>query len=92
MCLPLARPLLGTWPAIQACALDRESNWGSFGLQAGAQSTEPYQPGPQLVLNDISLGTRAAASQHHSCLLRVQLREVLVEEPEPPDTSSDVDK
>ena len=24
--LPLARPLLGTWPATQACALDWESN------------------------------------------------------------------
>ena len=25
--LPLARPLLGTWPTTQACALDWESNW-----------------------------------------------------------------
>ena len=25
--LPLARPLLGTWPAIQACALDWNLNW-----------------------------------------------------------------
>ena len=24
---------------------DWESNWQPFGLQAGAQSTEPYQPG-----------------------------------------------
>ena len=25
--VPLACPLLGTWPATQACALDWESNW-----------------------------------------------------------------
>ena len=25
--LPLIRPLLGTWPATQSCALDWESNW-----------------------------------------------------------------
>ena len=24
--LPLVHPLLGTWPATQACAVDRESN------------------------------------------------------------------
>ena len=24
---------------------DRESNWRPFGLQSGAQSTEPHQPG-----------------------------------------------
>ena len=43
--LPLARPQLGTWPTTQACALigNRTSDL-SFGLQAGAQSTEPLQP------------------------------------------------
>ena len=34
--LPLASPLLGTWPATQACALDWESNQRPFGSQAGA--------------------------------------------------------
>ena len=43
--LPLACPLLGTWPAAQACALDWESNWQPFGSQAGTQSTELHQPG-----------------------------------------------
>ena len=43
--LLLARPLLGTWPTTQACALDWESNQQPFGLQAGTQSTEPHQPG-----------------------------------------------
>ena len=43
--LPLLHPLLGTWPTTQACALigNRTSDL-SFGLQAGAQSTEPLQP------------------------------------------------
>ena len=43
--LPLTCPLLGSWPAAQACALDWESNQWPFGLQASAQSTEPHQPG-----------------------------------------------
>ena len=30
---PLPCPLLGTWPATQACALTGESNWGPFGSQ-----------------------------------------------------------
>ena len=30
--LPLTRPLLGTWPATQACVLDLESNVPPFGL------------------------------------------------------------
>ena len=33
-------------PATQACALDWELNQRPFGPQAGAQSTEPHQPGP----------------------------------------------
>ena len=37
-------PHLGTWPATQACALDWESNWQTFGSQAGTESIEPYQP------------------------------------------------
>ena len=40
--LPLERPLLGTRPITQACALDWESNQRPF---AGAQSTESHQPG-----------------------------------------------
>ena len=50
MWLPLMRPLLGTWPATQACALDWESNQQPFGSQAGAQSTEPHQPGLVVVI------------------------------------------
>ena len=47
MWLPLTHPspLPGTWPAPQACARDWESNWQPFGVQAGAQSTEPHQSG-----------------------------------------------
>ena len=45
VCLPLTYPLLGTWPATQACVLDWESNQQPFGLQASTQSTEPHQPG-----------------------------------------------
>ena len=43
--LPLTCPLLGTWPATQACALDLEWNQRAFGLQDGTQSIEPHQPG-----------------------------------------------
>ena len=43
--LLLVCPLLGTWPATQACALDWEWTWQLFGLQARAQSTELHQPG-----------------------------------------------
>ena len=50
---PLTWPLLGTWPATQACAdresnqwpFDQELNWHPFGLQVDTQSTEPHQPG-----------------------------------------------
>ena len=45
MWLSLARPLLGTWPETQACALDLELKQRPFDWQAGAQSTEPHQPG-----------------------------------------------
>ncbi|KAF6099832.1 hypothetical protein HJG60_011563 [Phyllostomus discolor] len=37
--LLLLCPLLGTWPATQAC------DQRPFGSQASAQSTEPHQPG-----------------------------------------------
>ena len=37
---------IGTWPATQAHGSpDEESNWQPFGSKAGAQSTEPHQPG-----------------------------------------------
>ena len=37
---PLTRPAPGIWPAIQARALEWESNQQPFGLQASTQSTE----------------------------------------------------
>ena len=44
--LPLARPLLGTWPATQAHALDWESNQQPFGLQAALNPlSHTSQPG-----------------------------------------------
>ena len=45
MWLPLVCPLLGNWPATQACALDWELNQQELGSQAGVKSTEPHQPG-----------------------------------------------
>ena len=48
--LPVVCPLLGTWPATQACALDWELNQRPFGSQAIAQFTEPHQPQPELYL------------------------------------------
>ena len=44
--LPLVHPQPGTQPATQACALG--ISWQPFCLQAGAQSTEPHQPGQNL--------------------------------------------
>ena len=35
-----------TQPSTQPCALTGGPDWQPFGLQAGAQSTEPHQPGP----------------------------------------------
>ena len=43
--LPPACPLLGTWPATQAYALDQEPNRWPLDFQAGTQSTEPHQLG-----------------------------------------------
>ena len=40
--LLLTHPSLGTWSATQACALTGNEP-ATFGSQAGAQSTEPYQ-------------------------------------------------
>ena len=40
--MPLTCPLLGTWPATQACAGNRTQR--PFGSEAGVQSTEPHQP------------------------------------------------
>ena len=45
MWLPLTHPLLGTWPATQACAPDWELNWQPFDSQASTQSIESHQPG-----------------------------------------------
>ena len=36
-------PPTGNWPTTHACTLGWEWNWRPFGLQAGAQSTEPHQ-------------------------------------------------
>ena len=38
-------PLLGTLPATQACALTGNQTGDPLVWQAGAQSTEPHQPG-----------------------------------------------
>ena len=38
----LTRPLLGTWPATQTCALTGNQ---TFDSQASTQSIEPHQPG-----------------------------------------------
>ena len=43
--LLLMCPLLGTWPATQACALDWELNQRPFSSQACTQSTELHHPG-----------------------------------------------
>ena len=44
MWLPLSRPLLGTWPATQVCALTGNPT-ATLWFTACAQSTEPHQPG-----------------------------------------------
>ena len=50
VCLPLMRPLLGTWPATQACALTGNRKGDPFASQSSTQSTEPYQPGLRCIL------------------------------------------
>ena len=40
--LSLVCPLLGTWPATQACALTGNRTCDPFGLQASIQSTKPH--------------------------------------------------
>ena len=47
--LPLASPLLGTWPATQACALAWESNQRPFDLQASTQLLSHTSQGGSLV-------------------------------------------
>ena len=53
--LPLAHPLLGTWPATQACALTGYQNRWPFGSQASTQYTEPHQPRRLYILNKGSI-------------------------------------
>ena len=56
--LPLAQDLACNW----GMCPDWESNWWPFGLQAGTQSTEPHQPGQELVFkNDCQTGEGQAA-------------------------------
>ena len=43
--LPLVRPLLGTWPATQSCALTENQTGYHFVSQPSAQSAELHQPG-----------------------------------------------
>ena len=43
--LPLTRPQTGDLAHNPGTCPDRESNWQPFSSQAGAQSTEPHQPG-----------------------------------------------
>ena len=45
--LPLAHPLLGTWPTTQAMCPDWELNQRPF---VSAQSTEPHQSGLNIIL------------------------------------------
>ena len=60
--LPLACPLLGTWPATQACASNWVSNLQPFGSQASTQPTKPHQPGPFLIFWGISILLSTVAS------------------------------
>ena len=48
--LPPARPAPGTWPETQACALTGNQTCKPLLSQAHAQSTELYQPGPEILL------------------------------------------
>ena len=70
MWLLLEHPLLGTWPATQACApTGNRTNWESnqrpFGSQASAQSTEPHQLGNIfLFLKQITCGKIGFKKQH----------------------------
>ena len=43
--LPLMCPLLGTWPATQACAITRNQTLATLRFRGGTQSIEPHQPG-----------------------------------------------
>ena len=46
-------PSTGDLACNPGMCLDWESNWCCFGLQVGTQSTEPYQPRPQVLLMDL---------------------------------------
>ena len=46
--LPLTHPHWGPGWQPDTCS-DWASNWGPFGPQAGTQSTEPHQPGPNFI-------------------------------------------
>ena len=43
--LPLARPILGTWPPTPGRCPDWELDQQPFDSQGSTQSTEPHQPG-----------------------------------------------
>ena len=43
--LPVMYPLLGTWPATQACDLTGNQTSNPLVLEASTQSTDPHQPG-----------------------------------------------
>ena len=45
VCLPLSRPPNGNPAHNPGMCSDRGANWQPLGSQAGAQSTEPHQPG-----------------------------------------------
>ena len=70
--LPHTLPLLGTWPATEACALTGNRT-GDPLVCRPAQSTEPHQPGQELVFkNDCQTGEGQAAlptslSKERSC-------------------------
>ena len=69
MWLPIVRPLLGTWPTTQACALGWDSNWQPFDLQAGSQSAEPYLPGHNFLFAFIVCSIVAVSFMPHMWLL-----------------------
>ena len=47
--LPLSHPQLGNLASNPGMRPDWESNLQPFGSQAGTQSTEPHQPGPNIL-------------------------------------------
>ena len=60
----LHAPLLGTWPATQACALDWESNWTSSPLVCGPNSIHWATPArARLCISNQFQGDSVAAGQ-----------------------------